>query len=313
VNIDVERLLAVRAVAAAAAVALAVVACAPTTDVAGPEDRTATPDVSDGPVPPAGAPSTPPDAPATAGDATAPPHPDVEGDAGDGDSDAGRTPVDDLGPVGANGRAMLRGDRSRLVIEVDVQEGLRPTQAALDHLVASLREHADKPGGVELAGGNTFASDRTTWTAQDLRDVAATHRSTASDGGTVSFYVLYVRGGFVAGGEETNAVGVAHRASEIAVFPERWRGLGDLLGGDPRLERAVLVHELGHALGLVELTYESDHPRQDPEHPGHSSNRGSVMFWAVETDLVGQVLGGPPPDRFDADDAADLAALRDGR
>ena len=51
--------------------------------------------------------------------------------------------------------------------------------------------------------------------------------------------------------------------------------------------------------------------RADPEHPGHSPNRGSVMYHAVESTLLGTVLSGGPPRDFDADDLADLAAIRD--
>jgi hypothetical protein len=128
-------------------------------------------------------------------------------------------------------------------------------------------------------------------------------------GDTVGVFVMYVRGSF----EHEAAIGVALNASLIALFPDQRSGLVEqLVGSSVAVERAVLTLEIGHLLGLVNLTYTSIHEREDPEHPGHSRNRGSVMYWAVQTTAVGQVFGGPPPDDFDDADRADLRYLRTG-
>jgi hypothetical protein len=36
------------------------------------------------------------------------------------------------------------------------------------------------------------------------------------------------------------------------------------------------------------------------------------MYWAVESDLIGQLLDGGIPNDFDAQDRADLARIRQG-
>jgi len=268
-----------------------------------PTEPGATPGSSDVPTGPDGSPlaSEPGQQPTGAPDSTATAEP------------AESSSVDDAGRVGVNGPAMLRGDRPRLVIEVDVQEGVVFDQAALDHLVDEVARHVDKPQGIVFAGSNTFAADRTAWTSSDLRDVATANRSTATNATEVSVHILYVRGGFHQDGEQTAAIGVAYTASNVAIFPQRWAGLGALLGSDRAIERAVLVHELGHLFGLVNLTYQSEIDHEDPEHPGHSSSTKSVMYHAIESTLIGQVFSGPPPDRFDEADAADLAGLKSGR
>ncbi|MBW3661987.1 MAG: hypothetical protein KY469_02720 [Actinobacteria bacterium] len=266
------------------------------------------PDAQEDPAPPPqepGAPTAPPATEAPARD-----------DAGEPPTEAQPPPppIDDAGGVGANGRAILRAAVPRLVFEVDVQEGVAPSQAALDHLTAVAGGVVDKPGGIGFAGGNTFVSDRTEWTRDALRDAVAANRSQFSGGDAVVVYVLYLRGGFFRDGGQTGSIGVAFSASEFALFPQRWQSLTNgLLGGRDAIERAVLVHELGHLLGLVNLTYQSPIDHEDPDNPGHSSNRGSVMYWAIESDAIAQVFDGPPPDRFDDADRQDLEGLRSGR
>lgn len=276
--------------------------------------------------------------PATGSDGTAPPGSGSDGPAGgtpDGGTDAtaptgggdgggddggttsapggGLTPADDTASVGANARALLRGDRPTLVLEIDTQQGVEVDQRAVDHLVAVLGEVVDKPGGIVREGDNEFADDRTSWTADDLRAVAAQNRSTATTDDRVSVHLLYVAGSHAQGGSQTNAIGVAYSASTAALFPQRWEGVTSLLGSNTAIERAVLVHELGHLLALVNLGYTSDLDHEDPDRPGHSSNQRSVMFHAIESTLIGQVFSGPPPDRFDDADRSDLEGLRTGR
>lgn len=271
-------------------------------DTAGDVLPGASPGDGGGPVAPGGAGGSP--APPAGGEGGGQPGP------GPG-AGAPVPPLDDRGPVGANGRAYLRGAVPRLVVEVDFQQGAEPRDGALQHLHDVLAGVVDKPGGVSFEGGNAFASDRDVWTRDALRAVADANRQVRSGGEVAAIYVLSVRGAF----EQSSALGVAHSASEVALFPDGWRGtLGVLLGSDVAVERSVLTHEVGHLLGLVNLTYTSSiQAREDPNNPGHSASRESVMFWAIESSsAIGQVFSGPPPSRFDDWDRADLQGLRDG-
>jgi hypothetical protein len=195
-----------------------------------------------------------------------------------------------------------------LTIEVLVQDGAAPESRALDHLQRVVTRETEKPDGIRRLQ-HVFGSDRRRWSAADLRALAAERRQHRSTSDHASILVMYVRGSF----EHEGAIGVALNATEIAVFPDRWRDLvGGVLGAGGDVERAVLVHEVGHVLGLVELTYESIHDRHDDDNPGHSRNRDSVMYWAIATTAIAQVFDGPPPDDFDAADRDDLRSLRTG-
>lgn len=244
-------------------------------------------------------PAAPPPAPGS--DATAQPAPAPR-------PPAAPAPADRAG-LGALCRPYLRAEYPRLVVEIDVQAGAELTPGAVEHLLAVLRSVVAKPGGVVTAGGNTVAGGSQTWSVEQIAQTAAANRSQFSSSEQVVLYVLALRGQLGAGG----TLGVAYNASEFAVFPDEMGALATLLGGPTALERAVLVHEAGHLLCLVNVTYDSAIPHEDAEHPHHSNDRTSVMYWAIETSAVAQLFSGPPPDDFTAADRADLDGLRTGR
>ena len=219
--------------------------------------------------------------------------------------DTGQPGPNDLGPLGAMCRPMLRA--KSLTVEIDWQAGAKPEASAVDHLVSVLRSVV--AGDVTLAGGTEIPGQGDTWTTAALQGLAAAHRSQYSHDDAAALYVLSVRGNF----HEEAALGVAHRASEVALFPDRMGGLTALLGGRAALERAVLVHEAGHLLCLVNIGFSSAHDREDAEHPHHSSDRSSVMHWAIDTSAVSTLFNGPPPADFTAQDRDDLARLRTGQ
>ena len=267
-------------------------------------------------------PGAPGPGPAASDQGTAPPAEDAGGPAGSPDGGGqgqgdgiGPTPdrgavadgrrLDDLGALGSLCRDYLRA--SRLVVEIDWQRSAEPSSSARDHLLATLRQVTG--GDVSLADGTEIPGEREVWTSQDLRATAAAHRTQYSRQGELAMYVLSVNGRY----EDEGALGVAHRASEFAMFPRQIGRLSGLLGGRAAMERAVMVHEAGHLLCLVNIGYTSAFDREDPEHPKHSSDRGSVMHWAIDTSAVGQLFNGPPPDSFSDQDLADLEGLRSGR
>jgi hypothetical protein len=231
---------------------------------------------------------------------TAPP---ATGDGGDGSPPA---TLDATGPAGSFATALLGPDASgQLVVELHVDGGAEPSDATVDHVVEVLGEVAGKPVSTARApapGGGDRA-----WTASDLAAAADAGAVTAQGGGDAVVRLLFVHGTFEG---DDGVLGVAVRGDVAAVFMDRVAAAGGLLGGSGGIEAAVATHELGHLLGLVDLVLDTG--REDPEHPGHSTNEGSVMYWAVESDLVGQLLGADPPADFDADDRADLAAIAGG-
>jgi hypothetical protein len=207
-------------------------------------------------------------------------------------------PSNDLdGAVGSGAGWFLRPDGAATIeLEVITEIGATPGEGTAAHVGNAL---------IEVSGKSVSTSQRTidearaTWTVDDLRAVAG-----PPDG---SLRLLFVHGQYA---ESDTVLGVAVRADVAAIFVDRVRDSASPLVGSGAIEAAVTTHEVGHLLGLVDLHLDTG--REDPEHPGHSANRGSVMYWAVESSLVTDLLTGGPPRDFDDADLADLAAIRSG-
>lgn len=247
-------------------------------------------------VPGAPVPGTPSDPGAPPADPSAPAPPDPA----PGDAPTVVAP----GPVGSYAVRYLRPSESeRVLVQVLAQDGASPQGAVPDRVRQVLAAVSGKT--VSVASGRLDGGPRS-WTGEELRALADAVSPAQTDEQAV-LTLLYLRGGFA---ESDRAVGVAVRGDVAAIFAERVDEASGMLGNRSAVEDAVTMHEVGHLLGLVDLVLDTG--RADPEHPGHSPSRESVMYYAVESTLIGSVLEGGPPRDFDQADLDDLARIRNG-
>lgn len=193
----------------------------------------------------------------------------------------------------------------RLVLEVQQQLGADYYGPGIDRLVTTLGSVSGKP--VSRPGVVRIESADQSHTAAEIRGLADEFGRASQGGGQAVLRILYLRGRYA---ESGSVLGVAVRGDVVAIFPDVIDSAATPVVPPSAIEDAVVMHEAGHSLGLVDLVIDTG--RADPDHPGHSPNRDSVMYWAVESDVVAHLLGGPPPREFDAADKRDLATIRNG-
>lgn len=222
---------------------------------------------------------------------------------GGGNGDASSQTIDDTGGLGSAASDILRPEPfTQITLEIAHTPGDRPAETATSHAVSSLEEVTGKQVTLDIY---EIASGDGSYSADEIRSLSAARR-TSSKTPTASIWIAYLDG---ESSDNPSALGIAVAATVAAVFPEKIGGLVDLVHPGS-IERAVLLHEIGHLLALVNIGYQSERNHEDPDHANHSSNRGSVMYWAVEDISVTDVFQGGPPEGFDADDLADLELLR---
>ena len=222
-----------------------------------------------------------------------------------------------LGSVGPGPEDYVSGDGyATWVIEVDSVQGQAPPSGVLDFVKGRLAAVVDKPGGIEMRVDDTLPARGGTWSQKDLTDYSKAHFDARSSGGTAAIHLVFVDGryedGIVLGAtlsRETRSGDVVE-TGPIFIFSDAIRDgctpLNGCLTGADSIFRAVTVHEFGHAIGLVNNGIGMVRDHEDDANPGHSTNRDSVMYYAVETTNVFNLFSGGPPTDFDADDRADL-------
>lgn len=209
-----------------------------------------------------------------------------------------------------------------IVVEVGAVAGREPDRAALVALGLALAEltgraEADvrvlEPVPLPPQGGEYRPSDLARIHRQAARVVDPDRHAV---GEVALLHVLFLDGS-LQGAEDSRLTLGSTLASEglIVAFPDeyakatRLSAAGTTTPARGEMDRHVLLHELGHAFGLVGQRIPMVRPHADAEHPGHSSNPASVMHHRPPMTVEGIVYGDRPRD-FDADDRADLAAFR---
>lgn len=125
------------------------------------------------------------------------------------------------------------------------------------------------------------------FTVDQILAIASKHRNQPSSGDTATFYFVWLDGYYRdAMGVNKNVLGVSLGTTGVlAMFKPVIAGTGSGTPGlnvERYVEQATIVHELGHAAGLVNNGLAQAAAHDDAAHEGHCTNQDCVMYWAIE-------------------------------
>lgn len=209
-------------------------------------------------------------------------------------------------------RAGLFGPQvERVAFEVDYQTGAEPftgrsglTGDTWELFSTNIERLFERAQPRQLVIPTTLAQmqeltalTRQDYTAQQLLDLAAAHRTATSTVSDRRFYIVFLNAYFRDQQDmvRRDVLGVSiGDTGVIAMF----KPVISSTGSARMVEQTTLVHEVGHAFGLVNNGVATTSDHHDEAHGAHCDNRDCVMYYLNESasdieGFVGGLLGGP--------------------
>lgn len=199
---------------------------------------------------------------------------------------------------------------SELFIEVVYEEGAEPyiNSGNANHWdftdinISALFAGRNKPINVIIPKQLTqmkpiLNQGKSSYTIDEIREIANNHQNIMSDEDRSVIFLLFLDGYINRDGEEkTNVLGVSLGNFVIAVFKPVIENISGSILSNPRpsIEQATIVHEIGHAIGLVNAGVDMVEDHHDVQNGKHCTNQDCVMFWLNEgaSDMTSFVTSG---------------------
>lgn len=205
--------------------------------------------------------------------------------------------------VGESAQDLLTETRfQRLVIEVGYMEGFALSSQAETEVIRFLEETVNKSAGIEIIHTEIPSQTLENYSSEDLREIESDNRQRFPSGEELTVWVSVVNGRF----EDNSVIGVAYQNLSTALMGE---SISENTGGFNQasrssIEAAVLMHELSHLLGLVNITTPMINEHQG--NGNHCDNSDCLMNSAIETTNVFGIMESSPIPELDENCRLDL-------
>lgn len=216
----------------------------------------------------------------------------------DGDNSGGET-YPYTNPVGFSANDILAGNSfSSLVLDIMYVEGFQPTNQSVNQLVDFITERTFKTN-VTVSLRQIPTPNVTSYTTADVRVIEDENRVHFTGGNTMTISALFLNGGSANNSGNSVVLGTAYRNTSFVIYEETIHQLSDspLEPNRVILESTVILHELCHLLGLVNVgtTMVEDH--QDTAHGAHCITENCLMYYTAENgnSISDMISGGQVP------------------
>lgn len=218
------------------------------------------------------------------------------------------------GPVGINdnrhvgasaGELLSATSYATLVVELQYSPGMQLQPQTLINLQDFLEQRLHKPGGIVIQSKQVGSIGKQTVTTSDIAAFTDQNRKAYTDGNRITVYVYIADASF----STTNVVGIAYRNTAVCLFGKTIQSNSGGINQASRVkvESGVLLHEIGHILGLVNNGIAMVTPHEDSDNRAHCTNTNCLMYYTIETTGLMNMLNNNIP-QLDANCLNDLRA-----
>lgn len=147
-----------------------------------------------------------------------------------------------------------------------------------------------------LADMPSFSSTgKSSYTTQDLESLANQYQLGQNNATEATVLVIFVDGFYNDGTQvREDILGIALTGTFVtAIFKPVITNATNDQDTQKNIEQATVVHEVAHAIGLVNNGVTMTTGHQDSAHGKHCTNTNCLMFWEVEGAQISNFVGGP--------------------
>lgn len=175
-----------------------------------------------------------------------------------------------------------------LIVEIQYVAGFKPENVTVDHLSSFLETYLNKPRGIKIVLNEIPSIADKALSMEEVSAIEKEKRARFVEQDTMAIYILFTNG--VHPGNKI--LGMAYRNTSAVVYGKAIRKYSSMKGRltHHELETAVVLHEIGHLLGLINKGSEPQSKHIDPAFPDHCNNRKCLMYHSVETRSLSSTL-----------------------
>lgn len=218
---------------------------------------------------------------------------------------SGPVGVNDTRAVGVSANELLAATTyTALNVEIQYAPGMRPQDQSINNLRSFLEARLNKPDSITIFIQQVGSIGKPTINVSDISLFADKNRRSYTDGKKITIYVYFADADF----EKTGVVGVAYRNTSICLFQKTIQANSGGINQASRVkvESGVLLHEVGHLLGLVNNGTDMVAAHEDNANAAHCTNSNCLMYFSIETTGLMNIFNNAIP-------ALDAACLNDLR